>query len=204
MEALEISLSLNEGCMFNLNNSSIYKFALFDQLQQLPMHLGSSAGEITISPKSNLKLETPHNAILKTDANSHQIGASKRSNPIATTIRSPVKKANLGLNKPPLQPIGPVESAKNVLEQQPQLWAVCHLNNVRTFMCALCTYKTKKSSDIQRHCRGKHGDNLPQLKCSCCDFSTADKSKLRNHFVKIHGLSDMIAKVAVDATVNGE
>ena len=71
-------------------------------------------------------------------------------------------------------------------------------------MCALCTYKTKKSSDIQRHCRGKHGDNLPQLKCSCCDFSTADKSKLRNHFVKIHGLSDMIAKVAVDATVNGD
>ena len=112
MEALQISLSLNEGCIFNLNNSTIYKFALFDQLQQLPKHLGSSAGEITISQKSNLKLETPHSAILKTNANSQQVGASKRSNPIATPIRSPVKKANLGSNKPPLEPIGPVSRPK--------------------------------------------------------------------------------------------
>ena len=62
-----------------------------------------------------------------------------------------------------------------------------HEINVCWYECALCGYKTKRSSDLNRHTISVHGHAIEKiLYCAVCDFSSTSETELIKHNMSNH------------------
>ena len=188
-DAFEVSLNVFESVTDKLTHSQLIQFLLIDAT-----NCNEAVGAIQFSP-TNLPSNYYMNLFLNNTQKVETL-AIKRPGHIFSKNVQIVKKPALAKAAAPVLAVHKAA----ILPTQKQLWTTCILDGIKLFTCALCVYKTKKSSDVQRHCRAKHSEYFPSVDCTICDYSTTDKQKLKSHYMNGHKLPEVVAKAAVDAT----
>ena len=79
-----------------------------------------------------------------------------------------------------------------------QLYSDCNIDGKKMFICALCSYRTNRKSNITRHVDSNHNQNRASYKCSTCTKKFLERNNLKNHYITAHKLAEVAAKAAAD------
>ena len=189
MESLQISVQLTELILNKLNVLPVLELKLSDINTESSLNDDNSVGKFRIT--RTLKEEFSLAKVLEVNEKEVMKPPMKRRASALIHPKAPKVLANDPKTVQNTTPIGPPKT---------QMFAEVMLDGEKSFMCVKCTYKTKVNSNIHKHYRLKHSDNLPLYRCKSCQFSSAEKSLLKKHYMNTHQMAESIAKFAVDAT----
>ena len=119
--------------------------------------------------------------------------------PAASKAPQPKKKpalpvvSNMGAPKV----VNPVSTVQ--VTTPAQLFSDCIIDGKKMYICAVCSYRSNKMSNIKRHVDSNHNQNRSFFKCSTCGKTFTDRSPLKSHYIKVHSFEEAVAKAAADA-----
>ena len=64
------------------------------------------------------------------------------------------------------------------------------------FMCIHCPYSCNVKTSMVRHVDLKHNPNAKKFPCTMCSLQAKFSWQLKAHYVKVHNLSETVAKAA--------
>ena len=201
MDSYQFSLSVSENFFARIETQGLAEFDFVDKMRvnfglvNTEDIIGSMQVLRTVAQHQSLEIESPS---LKTPITGvkrqlNGLGMQLSQKPKASKTPQQLKPSMANYSTQKIAP--PQQSARKT-----QMFAECIIEGENTFMCTVCAYKTKINSNIHRHVRSKHGENLPNYKCTSCEYLTAEKAKLKSHYMKSHNLAETIAKMAADAS----
>ena len=185
MDLFEFSFLFAENLAERLNSGGSVMVSLCD------VDFSKYFGSLQISPIENYEALQPFqpSQVMKNNALKRKAPATIKTVPVKTP-----RTATQSMS----QSFAPKYTTS---QEKTQMFVDCMFEGEKAFMCTVCAYKTKVNSNIHRHVRKNHGENLPSFKCTSCDFSTPERSKLKGHYMKVHTLAEAIAKIAADSSV---